>query len=174
MDSSRKDARVSRSSGEDQTLNARSFFFFFKPPAPWGKAPPSNGFQDQGVASSSPCCRIPAPRIHLGVPGGGGVAPACVGVSSRARRRSCQPSSRELVDSSGKVGGSGGLGGLGGGLVNGSFVESWRKTANFSSYVCWKETGSRSRGRVPVENGRMKDSHGTKMNTFFFFFGFSV
>lgn len=39
------------------------------------------------------------------------------------------------------------------------------KTANFSSYVCWKETGSR--GRVPVEKGKMKDWHGTEMNTFF-------
>lgn len=47
------------------------FFFFFNYPSPWKKAPPSNGFQDQGAASGPPFCRIPAPGIHLGVPEGG-------------------------------------------------------------------------------------------------------
>lgn len=121
MESSRKDADGFRGP-LGKTSPSTLEVFFFKPPAPWGKAPPSNGFQDQGAGSSSPYCRIPAPRIHLGVPEGWGWGGAPAWVFPAGLGDLASLTSRELVDSSGKVGGSGGWG-LGWRLGKWQFVE---------------------------------------------------
>lgn len=69
-----------------------------------------------------------------------------MGVSSRARRRFCQPSSRELVGSSGKVGGSGGWGHEWR-LGKWQFVESWQDCQLLKLCLLeGKETGTEAVG----------------------------
>lgn len=64
------------------------------------------------------------------------------------------------------------MGGLGGGsLGKWQFVESWQDCQLVKLCLLeGEETGKRSRGRVPVENGKMKGFPWNGMNTFFFFF----